>query len=100
MSTKRFLIPIGAAIAALLPFKIQAAMTTSDAPLSSNESLRVPTSKPAIADPIVQEMKYLMGSEAHSLLLRQSSIGTLYAGHGSHMSHYSHSSHRSHRSGY
>lgn len=104
MTTKRFLVPIGAAIAALLPFKIHAAIPVSDGQASADTSVPLlAAAKPVVNDPLIREMHYIMGSEAHALLLRQSSAGIIYAGHGSHASHGSHgshSSHSSHRSGY
>lgn len=99
MSSTHFLIPVSAAVAALLPVGVQAlpapgqpAITVGPSPLSVENR--------QTSDPIIQTMQYLLGSEAHALLLRQADSGVLYAGHGSHASHGSHGSHGSHRSGY
>lgn len=99
MSSAHFLIPVSAAVAALLPVGVQALPT----PLLPNISLGpnpLSAENHQTTDPIIQTMQYLLGSEAHALLLRQADSGVLYAGHGSHASHGSHGSHGSHRSGY
>ena len=101
MMPKRFLVPVGAAVAALLPLKIQAAPNPPSSELSTSGTPSIsPSVNPTPTDPIVQELTYAIQSEIHALLLRQSSAGALYAGHGSHRSHASHHSHSSHRSGY
>jgi len=101
MISKKFLIPVGAAVAALLPFQAQASLNQLTPQDFADGSLRTSlTVKPVVTDPIIQELTYLMQSEMHALVLRQSSAGALYAQHGSHMSHQSHHSHQSHRSGY
>ena len=96
MSSTHFLIPVGAAVAALLPVGVQALpapvqpdTTPGPSPLSVDNHLT--------ADPIIQTMQYLLGSETHALVLRQSDSGVVYAGHESHSSHASHGSHRSSR---
>lgn len=101
MKDKRFLIPLGAAVAALLPVKAQATLNTADTQKLPDDAAR--TSSLAAAgdhNRVLGELTYVAQSEIHSLVLRQSSTGMLYAGHGSHRSHGSHASHRSHRSGY
>ncbi len=100
MSFKKFLIPVGAAVAALTPVGAQAVSTpqqTADVTLGHRTS---PASGLQTSDPVFQTIQYLIGSEVHSLLLRQPASGILYAQHRSHGSHGSHGSHRSHRSGY
>lgn len=99
MSSKQFLIPVGAAVAALLPVGVQALPPPAqlDVPLR-HSPLSVESGQ--TTDAVIKTMQYLLGSEAHSLLLRQAASGLLYAGHGSHASHGSHGSHGSHRSGY
>lgn len=99
MSSKRFLMPIGAAVAALLPTGAQAVLTPMQPEIPLGPSQLSVESRQTV-DPIVQAMHYLLGSEAHALLLRQADSGVLYAGHGSHASHGSHGSHGSHRSGF
>lgn len=101
MNEKRFLIPLGAAVAALLPLKVQGAVNTPEIrPLPDDAVRTLPSAKLTENDPVIQKFTYTMQSELHALLLRQSSTGILYAGHGSHGSHGSHHSHGSHRSGY
>lgn len=100
MSSKKFLIPVGAAVAALLPVGAQAIPTpqqTSD--VAFGRSI-VSAAGLQTNDPVFQTIQYLIGTEAHALLLRQPAPGVLYAAHGSHRSHGSHGSHGSHRSGY
>jgi hypothetical protein len=100
MSSKKFLIPVGAAVAALTPVGVQAVsipQQNADVALGHRTS---PASGLQTSDPVFQTIQYLIGPEAHLLLLRQPASGILYAQHGSHSSHGSHGSHRSHRSGY
>lgn len=101
MTGKNFLIPLGTAVAALLPAKVQAAVNVSGVQTHPGDAVRVlPSVTPTDIDRVIQELTYRSQSELHSLLLRQPSAGPLYAGHGSHVSHASHHSHMSHRSGY
>lgn len=96
MTTKRFLIPVGTAVAALLPLNAHAKVNGIDASTLPEDAVRVlPSVTPTDSDGVIQEMTYRFQSELHSLLLRHSAAGPLYAGHGSHVSHHSHSSHRS-----
>lgn len=97
MTGKKFLIPLGTAVAALLlPVKAHATVNGSDIPNSPNDAVRVSSSTTHLNNNrVVQELIYRSQSELRSLLLRQPSAGPLYAGHGSHMSHHSHMSHRS-----
>lgn len=101
MPTKGFLIPIGAAVAALLPIHGAATPVVQQVP---NQLRPTPSSlhysQEAVSDTVMKELTYPLGSELHSLILRQAESSLIYAGHGSHHSHYSHQSHRSHRSGY
>lgn len=96
MSSAHFLIPVSAAVAALLPVGVQA-LPTPVQPNISREPNPLSIENLQTTDPIIQTMQYLLGSEAHALLLRQADSGVLYAGHGSHSSHASHGSHRSSR---
>ncbi len=101
MNDKRLLIPLGAAVAALLPLKAQATLNTADTQKLPHDAVRTsPLAAPDDYNRVLRELTYVTQSEIHSLVLRQSSTGTLYAGHGSHRSHGSHASHGSHRSGY
>lgn len=100
MSYKKLVLPIGTALAALVSNDSDAAMVPTD---PSND----PSGLQAVAEvgqsstpPIVQELKYQIAKQAHSLTLHKSPSGVLYAQHRSHSSHASHASHASHRSGY
>ncbi len=99
MNSTRFLIPVSAAVAALLPVGVQALPAPEQPSVTIGPTLLSVETRHTM-DPILQTMRYLLGSEAHALLLRQADSGVLYAGHGSHASHGSHGSHGSHRSGY
>lgn len=96
MSVNRFLIPVGAAVAALLPVGVQALPAPGQSDVTRGpSSLSVEHSQ--VLGPVIQTMQYLLGSQTHALLLRQAASGVLYAGHESHVSHASHGSHRSGR---
>ena len=100
MGYKKFLVPVTAAIAALFSNTSQAttpplvSVPTPPAPVSSTLAAQQSN------DPIVQSMRYQMGTEEHVLTMRKPASGLMYAQHQSHWSHSSHSSHGSHRSGY
>lgn len=101
MARKGFLVPIGTAVAALLSTTVQAVVNTADVQKLTDDAVRTsPSATPSNNDRVIQELTYMTQSEVHTLMLRQSSTGVLYAGHGSHSSHGSHGSHGSHRSGY
>lgn len=100
MAYRNFLVPMSAVLAALLPEKLHAVPVAS-VNVEPSESHRVMKPTNALADDVVlRNLQYLLNTEWHTLILRQSKAGTLYAGHGSHQSHASHASHASHRSGY
>jgi len=96
MNSKSLIVPVGVALAALLANTSEAAKVPTE---TRNGLLDVHvasmTSK-EFRDPILKELMFRVGEEAHTLTLHKSATGILYAGHGSHRSH---SSHRSHRSG-
>lgn len=101
MKAKKFLIPVGAAVAALVPVKTQAAINSPNSEQGIQSTTPAsPSANSTANDPIIRELTYPTQAEIHALALRQSSTGSLYAQHGSHMSHHSHHSHASHRSGY
>ena len=92
MKSRKFLVPVAAAIAAL--------GATEGHAMSSPSA--IVSQQPAVAentDPVVQRLTYQVGEESHSLLMRKPASGAVYAYHESHSSHASHGSHRSHRSG-
>ena len=96
MVSKKFLIPIGTAVAALVPLKLHATAVGPTQPTAPEGAVpALPSVTPMDTDRVVQELSYRLHSEMHVLLLRQPRSGPLYAGHGSHMSHHSHGSHRS-----
>lgn len=94
--SKKFLVPVGTAIAALLPIEGHAnANTSRELPQDAGHRELCP--EPVVINVNAQSLQYVIQSELHTLFLRRSEGGMLSAGHGSHQSHYSH---RSHRSGY
>lgn len=91
MKNYKFLVPVGLAVAAISPAQASIAPTT-------NNTI-VPSSNGAIGlnanDAVVQRLAYQLGSDEHSLLMKRTEAGAIYAFHQSHSSHSSHSSHRS-----
>jgi len=90
MIYKKFLVPVGVALAAL----ISSGSLAAQAPV---ETHKIP------GDPVLQRLINQIGAGEHALLLHKAAPGTIYAqhySHSSHSSHESHSSHQSHRSGY
>jgi hypothetical protein len=97
MKPYKFLIPVGIAASALAGNGAKASLTTS--PEAKTEHL---------ADHLLSAsvqgfaQKYIVDGEEHTLLMKLSDQGVLYAqheSHSSHASHESHASHQSHRSG-
>jgi hypothetical protein len=89
-----FLVPVATAAAAL------------GGTASASVPPQIPTSK--LQDSVatvdgarssINELTYVKGDELHSLMMRRSEAGQVFAQHMSHSSHSSHSSHQSHRSG-
>ncbi len=96
---KKFLVPMGVAVAALISSYSHAALTSTESTklLERGELAEdVKDSK----DTVLQKLFYQLKEEQHSLLLLKPGSGMIYAQHGSHVSHASHASHRSHGSGY
>lgn len=103
MGLKKFLVPVAAALAALVSNTSQAVTDPSVAATTPPAPARSTLAAQQSHDPIVQTLHYQMGTEEHILLMRQPASGVMYAqhqSHWSHSSHSSHSSHMSHRSGY
>jgi len=92
MKPYKFLVPVGVAAAALAGNAVKANVGSESQ--AKVENLAV---TPASADQAFAK-KYVAGGEEHTLLMKLSPEGTLYAQHGSHSSHASHASHTSHRS--
>ena len=100
MDPKILILPVGTALAALLANASEAAKVSVEPLKDSSQlesSLKIGKD---LRDPVLKQLLYQMGEQAHALTLHKSSSGVLYAQHGSHSSHGSHGSHRSHRSGY
>lgn len=89
MTTYKFLMPVGVAAAALVSAQASTASVSLQAPSKAVSGSR------NLSDPVVEEIKYQIGTEEHGLLMKRSDDGEVYAYHRSHRSHRSHSSHRS-----
>lgn len=94
MKPYKFLIPVGLAASALAGNAVKANVPTQPEPKIAQVA-----DSPAAAASQGFLQKYVANGEEHTLLLKLSDQGTLYAQHVSHSSHSSHSSHYSHRSG-
>ena len=87
MSYKKFLVPVGVAVAVLIS--------------SGSHAIQTPVETQKIfGDPVLQRLISQIGAEEPALLLHKPAPGMIYSQHGSHSSHESHYSHRSHRSGF
>ena len=100
MSYKKLVVPIGAALAALISNVTEAATVPVKSPADSLEIQGTAKTGTESVSAVLQRLMYQIGEDAHTLTLHKSSSGILYAQHGSHRSHGSHGSHGSHRSGY
>jgi hypothetical protein len=98
MSYKKFLVPVGVAVAAL--FSGSADSVAKPSVAHSNAPGQLIATERESQDPVIQKLLYQIGDDAHMLLLRKTASGSIYGQHMSHMSHESHYSHRSHRSSY
>lgn len=98
MSYKKFIVPIGTALAALIANASDASITPPDSQSEPQDKMSAASTKST--DPILQRLEYQIREQAHTLTLHKSPADVLYAQHGSHRSHASHQSHSSHRSGY
>lgn len=99
MRYKEIVIPVGAAVTALLTQSSYGAELFPHVQLDSPVEESNLKSGNALIEPVLQRLIYQSGAHAHHLTLHKSSSGIVYARHGSHRSHGSHVSHRSHRSG-
>ena len=100
MSSKKFLLPLAAAFAALAASAN--ASTPGTAPTGTTEALNERASNstgvklPARGES--RELQFEAGGDLYEFTLKRSESGEVYAAHRSHISHRSHSSHRSHYS--
>ena len=98
MTKCKFLIPLGVAISGLGVASVNASVSH---PSDATRTPDVIPEKVAGAEGVTtQVMQYQLGPDQHTLLMKRSAQGVLFAAHGSHQSHASHGSHGSHRSGY
>lgn len=98
MSNRKFLVPVGVAVAVLISSASHADQTqakTNKIPLGL-AGTTVVGKEPS--DPVLQRLLDQINAEQDSLLLRKPASGIIYAQHRSHESHESHASHQSHRS--
>jgi hypothetical protein len=95
--SKKFLIPVGAAVTALVSQNSSAAI----APINNGEAVSGVASSQANLDvsnkSSLQSVGYVKDGEAHSLMMKKMDSGLVLSYHSSHASHASHSSHRSGR---
>jgi hypothetical protein len=100
--TKKFLVPVASAIAALFSHQTYASIYPHT---GATEAIRVDNQAPLGSDTIVpvstgtaSELSTFSDGNEYRFLLERSDAGILMAYHSSHRSHSSHSSHRSHYS--
>lgn len=96
MNSKSLIVPVGTALAALLANTSEASKNPTETRNGLFDVHVASFPSKEIRDPILKELMFRVGEEAHTLTLHKSTSGILYAAHRSHRSH---SSHRSHRSG-
>lgn len=95
--SKKFLVPISAAIAALTANNASATTPTMSSNKDlANNSVNMANSSLMNVSPI-QSVEYVKNGEAHLLMMKKIDAGQVLAYHSSHASHASHSSHRSGR---
>lgn len=94
--SKKFLVPVSVAIAALAANNTSATIPITSNKDSANSSGNSVNSSSMSASPI-QPVKYVKNGEAHLLMMKKIDAGQVLAYHSSHASHASHSSHRSGR---
>ena len=96
---KKFLVPVGVAVAALISSQSHAALTSAENKIPLERGNLTEDVKES-TDTVLQKLIYQLREEQHALLLIKPASGMIYAQHVSHASHASHRSHGSHRSGY
>lgn len=94
--SKKFLVPVSVAIAALA-----ANNTSATIPITNNKDLANSQGNSVNSNSIstspIQPLEYVKNGEAHLLMMKKIDAGQVLAYHSSHASHASHSSHRSGR---
>lgn len=98
-NSKKFLIPLTAAITSLVAVNSQATMGPKTSVTESKPD-QTPSKLATLSRDGISRVVFAKGSELHSLLLARNEQGVILSDHESHASHSSHSSHRSHYSGY
>jgi hypothetical protein len=91
-----FLVPVAAAAAAL------SGEASANVPPQTSPETKSMDSIESVGTSAAQkntEISYAKGDELHSLMMRRTETGQVFAQHMSHSSHSSHGSHQSHRSG-
>lgn len=91
MKNYKFLVPVGLAVAVVSPAQANIDPTITGVIAPSGDA----ASKLNSNDAVIQRLVYQLGSDEHSLLMKRTEAGAVYAYHQSHSSHSSHSSHRS-----
>ncbi|MBU3547468.1 His-Xaa-Ser repeat protein HxsA2 [Polynucleobacter sp. MWH-Jannik1A5] len=95
--SKKFLIPVGAAIAALAANNSNATLAPKiENGLSKQNQSNLADLSDLISSPI-KSFEYEKNGESHLLMMKKLDSGQVLAYHSSHASHASHSSHRSGR---
>ena len=94
--SKKFLVPVSAAIAALAGNNSSATAPTVGSKDLANSPASTTSSSSMSGSPI-QSVEYVKNGEAHLLMMKKIDAGQVLAYHSSHASHASHSSHRSGR---
>lgn len=94
--SKKFLVPVGAAIAALASNNASAAVPAANSKDLASSPVNTANSSSMSGSPI-QSVEYVKNGEAHLLMMKKMDAGQVLAYHSSHASHASHSSHRSGR---
>jgi hypothetical protein len=98
MTNTKLILPLGVALAALLPNETGASTISLNNVASSLSGENLSVESRSLTNQVLKELLYRIGTEQHFLTLHKSEGGVLYAQHRSHASHYSHSSHMSHMS--
>jgi hypothetical protein len=89
MMSRKFLVPVGVAVAALL--STESGKAESKANVESKDTANLTgVSVPSVN--AQEELTYLKEDEYHKLLMRKSDNGMIFADHSSHSSHSSHRS--------
>jgi hypothetical protein len=96
MPKRNFLIPVAAALSALVPITNAAAKAESSVPTAVLEAKSTPAFLNAGLDGRGANTE--KGGNLFEFVIERGDLGDVFAGHRSHSSHRSHASHRSHYS--